>query len=141
VSGYLIVGIDPGVTTGFALWDKTTGRLEEVNSMGIVAAMLRVQLMHTEGVLHSLVYEDARLRTGYFGERAKHNQQGAGSIKRDCSVWAEWLGMLGCAYKAVSPRAKGPKLNAEQFAKLTGWQGRTNEHGRDAALLLLKMRS
>jgi hypothetical protein len=138
VSGYLIVGIDPGVTTGFALWDKTTGRLEEVNSMGIVAAMLRVQLMHNEGVLHSVVYEDARLRTGYFGKRADKKQQGAGSIKRDCSVWAEWLSMLGCAYKAVSPKDKGPKLEAVPFAKLTGWQGRTNEHGRDAAMLVFK---
>lgn len=133
-----IVGIDPGVTTGLALWEHGPKRLEDVSSMGIVDALIRVQLMHSAGSLHSVVYEDARLRTGYFGERAKHNQQGAGSIKRDCSVWAEWLGMLGCAYKAVSPRAKGPKLNAEQFAKLTGWQGRTNEHGRDAAMLVWK---
>jgi hypothetical protein len=33
-------------------------------------------------------------------------------------------------------RLLGPKLEAVPFAKLTGWQGRTNEHGRDAAMLV-----
>lgn len=132
-----IVGIDPGVTTGLALWEYGPKRLEDVASMGIVDAMLRVQAMHHVGTLHLVVYEDARLRT-YFGAKGREALQGAGSIKRDCSVWAEWLAHLGCAYKAVSPRAKGPKLSAEQFAKLTGWQGRTNEHGRDAAMLVWK---
>ena len=134
----LVVGIDPGVTTGFALWDIDARKLKEVSSMGIVDAMLRVQLMHKAGSLYLVVYEDARLRT-YFGAKGREALQGAGSIKRDCSVWAEWLGMLGCAYKAVSPKVKGPKRDAEQFARLTGWSGRTNEHGRDAAMLVVGM--
>ena len=133
-------GIDPGVTTGFALWDIDARKLEEVSSMGIVDALVRVQLMHGVGSLHVVVYEDARLRT-YFGAKGREALQGAGSIKRDCSVWAEWLAMLGCAYKAVSPRAKGPKRDAEQFARLTGWTARTNEHGRDAAILILGMKA
>lgn len=141
MSRRLAVGIDPGVTTGFALWDIDARKLEEVSSMGIVDALVRVQLMHQAGSLHVVVYEDARLRTGYFGPRAKFNAQGAGSIKRDCSIWAEWLAMLGCAYKAISPKAKGAKWPAEQFAKMTGWTGRTSEHGRDAALLVLGMKA
>lgn len=135
-----IVGIDPGVTTGLALWEPGPKRLDEVSSMGIVEAMLRVQRIQQAGTLLMVVYEDARLRT-YFGAKGREALQGAGSIKRDCSVWAEWLAHLGCAYKAVSPRAKGRKLDAGQFERLTGWTARTNEHARDAAMLIFGMKA
>lgn len=130
-----IVGIDPGVTTGFALWDADKKRLTEVTSMGIVEALLRTKNMRDAGSLHMVVFEDARLRT-YFGTKGVEALQGAGSIKRDCSVWGEWLAVLGCAVLNVSPKNKGPKMDAERFARFTGWQGRTNEHGRDAAMLV-----
>ena len=85
--------------------------------------------------LHSVVFEDARLRK-WFGSKGREALQGAGSIKRECQLWAEWLAAVGCSYRAVSPHSKGPKLDAAQFARLTGWPGRTNEHGRDAAMLV-----
>lgn len=136
----LIVGIDPGVTTGFAVWDSAEQRLCDVASHGIVEAMVRLEGIARQDLLKMVVFEDARLRTGYFGPRAAHNQQGAGSIKRDCQVWAEWLAYLKCPYKAVSPRNKGAKVDAKAFERLTGWVGRTNEHARDAAMLVVGMR-
>jgi hypothetical protein len=63
--------------------------------------------------------------------------QGAGSIKRDCTIWADYLASLGVPYVNVKPAAGATKWTAERFAKFTGWHGRTNEHGRDAALLVL----
>ena len=135
----LFVGIDPGVTTGFGIWDATAKAFTDVTSMGIVAAMLRVELMHRAGSLVHVTFEDARLRT-WFGAKGREALQGAGSIKRDCQVWAEWLGHVGCAYKSISPQAKGPKLDAARFERLTGWTGRTNEHARDAAMLVLGLK-
>lgn len=135
----LHVGVDPGVHTGFAVWDADAQKLLDVRSMGIVAAMLQVQLMHGFGSLAMVTFEDARLRT-WFGSKGKESLQGAGSIKRDCQIWAEWLEHVGCPYRNVSPKAKGAKLNAEQFARLTGWTERTNEHGRDAGMLILGMK-
>lgn len=135
-----IVGIDPGVHTGFALWDADKKALAEVASMGIVEALLRTQNMRDANTLHMVVFEDARLRT-YFGTKGREALQGAGSIKRDCSVWGEWLAMLGCPVRNVSPLCKGPKVNAERFVKLTGWTGRTNEHARDAAMLVFGMKA
>jgi hypothetical protein len=129
------IGIDPGVNTGFAIWDGDA--LTEVTSLGIVDAMLRLQIMANHGVQMTVTYEDARLRT-WFGAKGKEALQGAGSIKRDCGIWAEFLGTLNIPYKAVSPQAKGRKLDAAQFAKLTGWAGRTNEHARDAAMLVFR---
>jgi len=140
MSGRIAVGVDPGVNTGLALWDIDAQALTEVSSTGIVDAMLRVRSLSLTGSLHCVVFEDARLRT-WFGTKGREALQGAGSVKRDCQVWVEWLTTLGCAYRGVSPKNKGAKLNAAQFERLTNWEGRTNEHGRDAALLVLGLRS
>jgi hypothetical protein len=132
----LVIGIDPGVTTGLAIWDGEGQKLIEVGSMGVVGAMMKVQLKQQSGRLHSVVFEDARLRT-WFGAKGREALQGAGSIKRDCQIWVEWLEYLGCAYRAVSPQGKGAKIDAEHFKRLTKWAGRTNEHARDAAMLVI----
>ena len=143
-----IVGLDPGVHTGFAIWSCTDRKLVDVQTTTITAAMTMVRLMHDFGSLHSVVFEDARLRK-WFGEAdARHKRSGAGiregvgSVKRDCSIWQEFLeGLAGVPFKPVSPQSKGAKLNAAQFAKLTGWTGRTSEHGRDAAMLIYGLKT
>lgn len=35
-----------------------------------------------------------------------------------------------------APKNNRTKLTAEQFNRLTGWTARTNEHSRDAAMLI-----
>ena len=131
-----IVGIDPGVFTGFAIWSRSDKKLTDVQTTTITAAMTMIRLMHGYGSLHSVVFEDARLRT-WFGSKGREALMGAGSIKRDCSIWQEFLsGLESVPFKPVSPQDKGVKVNAERFARLTGWTGRTSEHGRDAAMLI-----
>ena len=68
--------------------------------------------------------------------RSRESLQGAGSIKRDCSIWAEFFAETGIQNFPVKPQAGGTKWTAKAFAKLTGWTERTNEHGRDAAMLV-----
>jgi hypothetical protein len=131
----LIVGVDPGTHTGFAIYDGEKFRC--VETMTHCAAVVHLQIMAEARSVALVVYEDARLRT-WFGAKGKEALQGAGSIKRDCSIWAEWLALWGVPYLAVSPQSKGAKLNAEQFRRLTGWEGRTSEHARDAAMLVFK---
>lgn len=131
-----IVGIDPGVSTGFAIWSRSEKKLTDVQTTTITGAMSLIRLMHGHGALHSVVFEDARLRT-WFGSKGREALMGAGSIRRDCSIWTEFLsGLEGVPFKPVSPQDKGAKLDAARFARLTGWTGRTSEHGRDAAMLI-----
>lgn len=134
---HLIVGIDPGRQTGVALWDSTTKTLRDVLTLGILQAQQHVLTIKNLGNLRLIVMEDARLRTGYFGPNAKAKQQGAGSIKRDCSIWTEFGDMHQIALRCISPKHKGAKVDAAMFAKLTGWTGRTSEHSRDAAMVIL----
>lgn len=132
----LIVGIDPGVKTGFAVWSRDKRRLTTVETTTITLAMTLIRTMADAETLHSVRFEDARLRS-WFGARGREALQGAGSIKRDCSIWQEFLsGLVGVPFLPVSPQAKGRKLDAPAFKRLTGWQGKTSEHGRDAAMLV-----
>lgn len=136
------IGIDPGVSTGYAAWDAAERKLAEVQTLKIHKAIAFVLELHYTGLLHSVTFEDARLRT-WFGkmdrEQAKYGaavREGAGSVKRDCSIWADFLGDHGIAYKAIKPQAGATKWKADHFARVTGWTGRTSEHARDAALLV-----
>lgn len=134
----LIIGIDPGVTTGFAIWDRADKIFSVVESMGIIEAMDRISEAHRNDVPIMVVFEDARMRGG-----SKAASYGAGAIRRECAIWAEFLAYMQTngpmPFRAISPRQKGAKLNADQFRRLTGWTERTNEHARDAAMLVFGM--
>lgn len=138
------IGIDPGKHTGFAAWCDTQRRLIDCKALMIHEAMAEVLRLHGEQQLHSVTFEDARLRTWFGGADARQAKSGAGvregvgSVKRDCTIWADFLGAHGIAYRTVKPAAGGTKWTAEQFQRVTGWQGRTNEHARDAALLVVR---
>ena len=59
-----------------------------------------------------------------------------GAVCREASLLIEGFQRLG--YKVVvHNNKKSAKLDAKQFKVLTGWQGRTNQHERDAAALIL----
>jgi hypothetical protein len=133
----LVIGIDPGVTTGLSVWNAQSRALIVVTSYGIVRAMREVQALLPQTPL--VIFEDARKRT-WFGNRDENQQkygsgvrEGAGSVKRDSSIWEEFLTDCGVPFKSKTP---GTKRNAPYFERLTGWQGQTNQHARDAALIV-----
>ncbi|MCM1503384.1 MAG: hypothetical protein NC115_12090 [Bacteroidales bacterium] len=133
----IYIGIDPGTNTGLAIWSSSESMLLEVKTVTITQAMAEVQEYKAAGGAGNLmvVFEDARQRK-WFGERSQAKMQGAGSIKRDCSIWEDFLRERGISFRAVPPVKGGTKLTAERFRRLTGWKGQTNEHGRDAAMLV-----
>ncbi len=63
-------------------------------------------------------------------------QQGAGSVKRDCKIWEDFLTDLDIPFEMVAPRKGMTKYSAAAFKKLTGYEGKTSEHARDAAMLV-----
>ena len=130
----LVIGIDPGVHTGFAVWDRQSQWLLDVSCLNIVEAFDRLDAMKDGGAEMEVRFEDARLRT-WFAQKGRESLQGAGSIKRDCGVWETFLRDRGIPYKAVKPAVGNTKWDAAKFARITGWTKRTNEHARDAAML------
>lgn len=131
------IGIDPGKKTGFAVWDHDARYLAEVTTVSITQAMEKVRMMADilgrENI--RLYIEDARQRT-WFGNSGPEKWKGAGSICRDSTIWDGFCKELGVEYVMIAPRHNTTKLKAKPFKVLTGWQGRTDEHARDAAMLV-----
>ena len=136
----ILIGIDTGVHTGFAVaFDHGEGgELQKVQSLSITQAMQSVLEYEDEHDLKDIMLyiEDARKRTWFTGGREK--AQGVGSVKRDAQIWENWCKEQGINFKLIHPAANATKKKAEDFTRMTGWTGRTNEHGRDAAMLVFK---
>src|SRR3990167_2865262 len=98
----IVIGIDPGVETGFAVFHRLKNNLIICTSVPIHTAMEMVKRQAEETLGNLIVrIEDARQRK-WFGKNAGfHALQGAGSIKRDCRIWNDYLWELKIAAQFV----------------------------------------
>lgn len=132
----IYIGIDTGTHTGIAAWDSKARTFREITTLPLHRAIVLV-LKYWQDEQHGVfvVFEDARQRKWY-GSRSDAKIQGAGSIKRDCAIWEDFLRDYGIPFRAVPPQAGCTKMTAARFTALTKWRGRTSEHARDAAMLV-----
>jgi hypothetical protein len=133
----IYIGIDPGTHTGVAVWDSKEGRFLSLETMPIHIALTRVLAIaerHRDDV--QVIFEDARLRTWFGKGNVSAKAQGAGSVKRDCSIWEDFLTDMEIPFVTTKPGNVATKVTPSWFRKLTGWEGRCSEHARDAAMLV-----
>lgn len=133
------IGIDPGTKTGVAVWDRESREFKEVRTLEILEA---VELLKSywAGNEESPVFvriEDPNQRK-WFGNSGREKLQGAGSVKRDFKIFKTLLEKEKIPYQACSPKDLRTKVKAELFQKITGYQGKTSEHARDAALMVFQ---
>lgn len=133
-----IIGIDPGTKTGLAAYDVQKNMLVEVSTYMIHQAMHEILELNKKANIFVRV-EDARLRKWY-GEMTHGKEQGAGSIKRDCSIWDDFLTDNKIPFEMVHPLKSMTKINEVQFRLMTGFRFKTSSHGRDAAMLCYKFK-
>jgi hypothetical protein len=140
------IGIDPGVNTGFAVYNRAAKKLTVVETRTILTSF---EFIETIIFIHGkeslcIVFEDARKR--YISKDLALDNgrlQGAGSVKRDSQIWQEFCQLRGIYYQNPKPNGKinalvtcKPAAKAvDNFTRLTGWQGQTSEHSRVAAML------
>ena len=132
MSGRIILGIDPGASTGLAVFKD--GAL-------VVLATIEPHEIETQFLAWQparVIYEDSRLQshvwTGASSKAATAKMaRNIGEIDAWCKLIVAVCAKLGTACHGISPLNKGPKLNAKQFAALTGWAGTSNQHERDGA--------
>lgn len=141
----IYVGIDTGTHTGFAVWDHSEKKFLTVTSLMLHQAMDEVRRLKAEsqenGKRLVVRVEDPRQRTWFGTERMSREEerkrlQGVGSVKRDASIWEEFLSDIGVEFQMVPPKNNTTKLTQQTFKALTKWQKQTNEHGRDAGMLV-----
>lgn len=128
-----MIGIDPGVITGIGYFNNQGGK--SCFSTKIHRAMDWVKEQHKNYDKIFIRVEDARQRK-WFGSNSYSKSQGAGSIKRDCKIWEDFLIDNNIPHEMIHPVKGGTKIDAKLFTSITKIQTRTNEHARDAYMLI-----
>ena len=138
------IGIDPGLSVGFAVLniDDTGQESRKCETLSFWEAMFKIHLFHVNTAKDSLlvVIEDPNLNRPTF-YRPGTNQaimhrisQNVGANKRDAQLIIEYMDFYKIKYLRVRPTDK--KKNAEFIKKIAPDLGRTSQHARDAYMLI-----
>ena len=134
-----VIGIDPGVSTGFARVN-TAASFAELCTLSMYYAQDRIlQIAEVYGVESVLVcIEDCRLRKWVDPKLGKERLRGIGSVERDCSLWQEFCELHGLRFELVAPRGIATKMDKWAFAQTFDYPYDTSNHARDAGTLARK---
>lgn len=136
----IVMGIDPGVHTGVAIY-----RDARLTALDTFTPYVMPEIFET---FHPglVVFEDSRKQSVLW--HAAPNKAAVAKIARNVGEIDAWCKLIealcaarGTTVIGLSPKEKGAKKDAETFARITGWQSRTNEHERDAGMLAWAFRS
>lgn len=141
------IGIDPGTRTGFAV--KVDGFKMKVETTDFFGAIERIQFYRKrfeclevrieDPSQNKPVWFDHRKATVKVSEaRSKLKiAQNVGENKKEAKLLIEFCKRLNIKVIPVRPkRGSMTKVSPELFRKVTGYGGRTSEHGRDAGMLI-----
>ena len=147
----LLVGLDPGEETGVAVCDPKAERLKYVMSQSfwVVVSLFETELGpetpsdgSSPGPVVLVIIEDARALPIYGrhgkvrGARWDKLARNVGRVDRETQLWVEYLARRGYRVLLARPSRGQEKWDAATFKRITRYQGRTNQHGRDAARLV-----
>ena len=129
-----LIGIDPGTHTGMAFFKA--GKLVDLRTIH----PLTIYDVLAASDVSRVIFEDSRLTSPVWSRgtttaaRIKIARN-VGQVDGICSLIVEACERIGIEALGISPKHKGAKLDAEQFAKVTGWTQASNSHTRDAAMV------
>lgn len=138
----IYIGIDPGSTTGVAIWYKNTKKLDIMQFNGHCKAIMFLwQLFRDNHPMHyKLRIEDARLVKGnaYFASKNGNSKdQKVGYVKAFSKDWEIFCKENKLDYEMLPPKKNPYKEDPELFEKHTGIKTlKTHSHSRDAAFLV-----
>lgn len=141
VKSTVVLGIDPGRHTGLA-WYRGAKLVELLT----VAPEQLVPILQSTDIT-TVVFEDSR-KTRHTWGRGPASVGAMRKIARNVGqidAWCIQIEVLcktcGIACIGLSPREKGAKVSPNDFARITGFQGRSNQHERDAAMVAWPFRA
>lgn len=134
----VFLGIDPGTRTGLAKWDGSDLKIWPAKDFWSAFDIFH-ELRVDYGDDLVTVIEKPDLNRPLFNKRITGRKRdryamNVGSVKRDGQLWVAYMEHRGFPYKAVRPSTS--KWDADTLRRITGYRGRTSEHGRDAAKLV-----
>lgn len=139
----IVVGIDPGTNTGITIYDCVKKEYLLCDTMSIINAIFEIERVFANNKGPFLItVEDSR---GISGSRDK--KLGAGSIRRDCAIWDDYLNAKSSVskgivfYRFVKP-TKNPYLKAspESWLMVSKYRGKRlpSGHARDSATYIFR---
>ena len=139
-----VVGLDPGTSFGIAHY--CGGRLIALHTLRPHDAITHIRCL---GAQDLVIIEDSRLQSASFRNATKDSKavafskgRSVGRVDMLCQM-VEWVCEEGAIpLISLSPKDKGAKLaGKEEFRRVTGWEGKSNQHGRDAAMVAFRFRN
>jgi len=127
-----VIGIDPGKKTGFAVYDRSQKKLIEVESTNFCSLIFDVDIRFHPDMVYKVIIEKPKTKQMFHKKASPTMGVNVGMNRREAELLIEWFELK--AYNVVASKPLG-KVDKDRFKKLTGWQGRTNEHSRDAGML------
>ena len=133
----VVVGIDPGTQTGLAQIDAQTGAVLAVSSAGPLETVRQLEALAHEGALAGAYVEDSRdlpIYARHGGKNRGQRDRVARSVGRVDGLTDLYVGLLtslGVPVQTAEP-VRSTKWDAETCERVTGYAGRSNQHGRDA---------
>jgi len=132
----LYIGIDPGIVSGYAEWDPKRKTLNDIDSFKLHGLFTRLGMM-TEIFDLKVFIENPNTWVQFRNTKPNpHQQQGAGGVKQTYKHIVEFLTDYKIEFVPTRLQGNMKKVKADYFKTLTGYQHKTNEHARDAAMLI-----
>lgn len=156
--GTIFIGIDPGANTGIAVWNRVRsgqyfsqiectdffGALDMIEEFHLVRApqhdlklVVVIEASNLNRSMHASTMDKIAGTPAEKLRRILKMAQDVGGVKRECELLMKYCERNKITFIAAQPTAKSlTKIKADRFNQLTGWKQRTNEHSRDAAMLV-----
>lgn len=133
---FFAIGIDPGINNGFAAWDMISKRLIDVRSLDLHELFYTLTNISQKYIVF---IENPNTWKSFKGVPTKESdakKQGAGAVKQTYKHTVQFLEANNINYTDVKLQGTLKKLDAATFKKYTKWDKPTNQHGRDAGLIV-----
>jgi hypothetical protein len=142
----IMVGIDPGVRTGFAIWDSTQRKLLVLKTTTFWECIEEIDVCKTKWAVQDFLgykfyIEAPQAIKPIFGDKSKFGgalgstiAQRVGENKCMAKLIIKYLEKHKLPFSAVPPIER--KLDQESFKKMTKWEKQTDQHRRDAGWLV-----
>lgn len=145
-----VFGIDPGVKTGFALWDREEKCFDWIETSTFWGVYFRITVSHVFSPLNTEIVIEVAHHAPTFAHLKAEGQnkhtlskiaRNVGQVTREAQLLVEGFRQRGFTVIEQKPLGKAKKAadDVRDFERLTGWTKQTSQHARDAARLCFQM--
>ena len=140
-----IIGIDCGKKTGLAIWDTDLNKFDLVKPCKISSCISTINDEYCNRSTHIIVEKPRTKAVWHFGKKGISASKtdtiavNVGMVIRESEIMVEMLEYLGYSVRTCHPIGKNGNKK-DDFKRITGYSGVTNQHTRDAGLIAFKHR-